>query len=66
MVLAHTNVLVVEQAPQDGCQQHLCPQDETQLPPASLGGSPRSAGGFDPGSFQISASALGPRACELL
>ena len=36
------------------------------MPPASLGDSPRSAGGFDPGSFQMTASALGPRACEIL
>ena len=37
-----------------------------QLPLASLGGSPRSTAGSDPGSFQIIASALGPGACEIL
>ena len=31
-----------------------------------MGGSPRSAGGSDAGSFQTAASALGPRACEIL
>ena len=60
MALASTNVHVVEQAPQNGCCQCLCPQDELKLPPASPGGSPRSAGGSDPGFFQITASALGP------
>ena len=44
----------------------LRPQGESQLSPASLGGSPRSAGGFDPGSFQMTTSALGPRVCESL
>ena len=24
---------------QNGCHQHLCPQGELQLPPASIGGS---------------------------
>ena len=33
---------------------------------ASLGDSPRSAGGSDPGSFHITPSALGPGACEIL
>ena len=60
MVLASTNVHVVEQAPQNGCHQCLCPQSELQLPPASLGDSPRLAGGSDPASFQITASALDP------
>lgn len=55
---------VVEQAPQNGCYQNLCPQ-VTQLPPLSLGDSPRSAGGSDPGSFQITASALAPWVCEI-
>ena len=57
---------VVEGAPRNGCCWHLCPQGELQLPPASLGGSPGLAGGSDPGSFQISASALGLRVCEIL
>ena len=53
MVLASTNVLVVEYATQNGCQQHLCAQGESQLPSASLGDSPRWASGSDPGSFQF-------------
>ena len=64
--LANTSVLVVEPAPQKGCCQHLCPQGEPQLPPASLGVSPRSVSGYDPGSFQITASVLGLRMCEVL
>ena len=36
------------------------------MSPASPGGSPRSAGGSDPGSFQITASALSPGVCEIL
>ena len=39
---------------------------EYQLPSAFPGGSPRSASGSVPGSFQISASALGPRAYNIL
>ena len=66
MALASTSVLVVGWAPQNGCCQHLCPQSEPQLPPASPGGSPRLASGSDSGSFQITASALGPGACEIL
>ena len=42
------------------------PQGELHLPTASLRGSPRSAGGSHPGSFQITASALGLRVCEIL
>ena len=36
----------------------MCSQDELQLSPASLGGSPKSADGFDLGFFQITASSL--------
>ena len=36
------------------------------LPPASPGGSPRSASGSDPGFLQIPASVLGLRVCEIL
>ena len=57
---------MVEQAPQKGCHQCLYSQGESQLPPASLGGSPRSASGSDPGCFQITASVLGLRAYEVL
>ena len=66
MAFACTSVHVVEGPPRNGCFQGLCPQWESQLPPSFLGGSPRSAGGSDPGSFHITASALGPRACEIL
>ena len=41
-------------------------QKESQLPPASPEGSPRSTIGSDPGTFQITASALGLGACEIL
>ena len=66
MALASISFLMVERAPKFGCHRCLCPQGEFQLPPASLEGSPISAGGSDPGTFQITASALGPRACEFL
>ena len=36
------------------------------LPLASPGDSPTSAGRSDPGSFQLTVPALGPRACEIL
>ena len=39
---------------------------ELHLPPVFLGGSPRSADGSDLGSFQITAFALDPGACEIL
>ena len=63
---ASTSVHMVEWAPPYGCLQCLCPQGELQLPPVCPGGPPRSAGGSDSGSFQITASALDPRACEIL
>ena len=66
MVPPSTSVHVVEGAPKDSCCQCLCPQGELQLPPASLGDSPRSAGRSDPGSYQMFAFALGPKACEIL
>ena len=55
-----------ECTPQNGCHQHLCSQEESQLPLASTGGSPISASGSDPGSFQLTAPALGLRAREIL
>lgn len=58
MALARRSVLMVESAPQNGCCQCLCPQDESQLPPAFLGVIQDNIGGCDPGSFQITASAL--------
>ena len=66
MVLASSSVQVVEQVPQNGCLHCLCPQGELQLPLASLGDLPRSVGRSDPGFFQITASALGPIAYEIL
>ena len=65
MVFASSSVLMVEGAPPSGGAR-VCAQDELQLPPASPRDSPRSAGGSDPGSFEITASALGPGAGETL
>ena len=53
MVLASTSVEVVEQFPPNGCCQCLCPQSEPQLPLASLGDSPRLAGGSDQRPFKL-------------
>ena len=64
-MLLSTSVSVLGQAPQNGCCQCLCPQAVLQLPPASLGGSLRPTGGSDQGSFQITASAVDPGACEI-
>jgi len=44
----------------------LCPWGESQLLSASPGHSLRSASESDPGSFQITASALGLETCEIL
>ena len=66
MVLASPSVDVVEQTPNNGFCQCLCPQVKLQLPHASLRDSPRLAGRSDPGCFRITASALGPRAYEIL
>lgn len=38
---------------------HWCPQRESQLPPASSGGSLTLAGGSDMGSFEMTVSLLG-------
>ena len=57
MVFASTGVHVVQQAPQNACCQCLHPLGELQLPPASRRDSLGSAGGSDPGSFQMIASA---------
>ena len=62
MALASTRVHVIEGAPKNGCCQYPCPQGELQLPLDSSGHSPRSTGRSDPGSYQITASTLGPRA----
>lgn len=59
MVFARICVLVVEQAHKNIYWQHLCSQGGLQLPPASLGGSPTSAGKSDPGSLQTATFSLG-------
>lgn len=41
-------------------------EGESQLPPASPGGSPGSVSGSDTGTFQTAASGLGHRVCEIL
>lgn len=41
-------------------------QGESQFPLASQGGSPRLASRSDPGSFKITAFALGFRVCDIL
>ena len=51
---------------QNGTCQCLCLQGELQLLLASSGDPPRSANESDLGSFQMTASALGPRGCEIL
>lgn len=68
VALSSTSVLMVEWAHQNVCSQWLliCSQDELQWSPASLGGSPRSADGSDPGFFRITASSLGPGMCDIL
>ena len=66
MVLVSISVLPVEQAPPDFCCQCLCPQGKFQLLPNSLGGFLISASESDLGFFQITASVLGLRVCEIL
>ena len=65
MSLASTSVLGGECSPQNVCQQHLSLW-ESHLPSASLGDSPRSASISDSGYIQITASALGFSACDIL
>ena len=62
----HTSVHMVGKSPLNGCHQGPCPQGELQLPPASLGDSPRSGCRSNPGSFQIIASSLGSGICGIL
>ena len=61
MVLTSTYVRMVEQAPQNGSCQCLCYHGKSQLLPATLGDTPRSAGRSDLGSFQTTTSALSVR-----
>lgn len=51
---------------QNGYFQCLCPQGESQFPPASQETILRSASGPTPGFVQITASPLGPGKCEIL
>ena len=66
MVFARISIYLGEWISKDGCHQCLCFQGELPLPPASPWGSPRSAAVSNSGSFQITASALGPGVCEIL
>ena len=59
-------VLLLEQAPQNSCCQHLCSQGESQWLSPFPRDSPRSASRSDLGSFQITASVLRLGACEIL
>ena len=62
MVFASTSVLVVEQAPQNGCYQCICPQGK----PACILPSAKISKWSDSHSFQFTAFTLGPRECEVL
>ena len=53
MALASAGVTVVEQTPQNGCSKCLCLKGESQLPPASPEGSPRSASGLTQTLFKL-------------
>ena len=66
MMLVSISVLTVEQAPLNCCCQCLCPQGKFQLLSDSLGSFLISASESDLGSFQITASVLGLRVCEIL
>ena len=66
MAFANTSVLMEAYALKNICCQQICHHGESQLLPASLGESSRSAGESDPGSFQMTASAFGLRAHEIL
>ena len=57
MPLAGISVLV-RMSSQNPCCQCLSRQAEFQLPSATLGGSPGSAGGPDLGSYRMTTSAL--------
>ena len=65
-MFASDSVTEVEKAPPNGYHQHLSPQEESQLCPACLRSSPRSASGSETSSFQSTSSGLGLRACETL
>lgn len=65
MTLASTRTHMVVGAPQTTAAS-VCIPEWAQLFPASLSGSPRTLGESDPGSFQMTTTALGTRACEIL
>ena len=65
MVLANTTVSLIEWAHHNGCCQFLQAQGEPKLLPASPVGSPRSANGSEPCSFEITDSALRLEVCEI-
>ena len=52
--------------PQYFHHQCLCPHGEPQLPPASPGDTSWPAGRSGPGSWEVTAFALGSGACEIL
>lgn len=56
---------MVEKIPQNGFCQYLYPLGEFQSSPTCPGGSLRSTGRFDPDFFQITASGLSPKACDI-
>ena len=68
MALDEISIFVVYQAPQNVFCQHVCAQGEFSLASclSRIGGSLRSASGSVSGSFQITASARGLGACEIL
>ena len=53
MALTSTSVCTVELASQSGCCEHLCPQRESQLPPASLGRPLRSVSALIQALFKL-------------
>lgn len=66
MALASTSVLLVGQTPQMSVTSICVHKERSQWPHISLGGPRRTVCGPDPGFFQLTASALGPRACVIV
>ena len=63
MALASTCVLLVGQTPQMSVTSICVHKGRSQWPHISLGGPRRTVCGPIPGFFELTASALGPRAC---
>ena len=61
MALVNTSFFMAQQAPPNGCHQHLCSQREYQFPLTLPGISPKAVK-----SFQIIASVLRLSTCESL